>query len=162
MDLGLTGKIIIVTGGASGIGGAISEALAQEGAVPVIFARRTPDPALLDRVTTASPLAGWVQVELSDDAQCRAAVEATLARWGRIDGLVNNAGANDSIGLDAGPDAFRASLERNLIHYYTLAHLTLPQLRANQGQLSTSRPRPRSPGRATPRPMSRPRQPSLG
>ena len=135
MDLGLTGKIIIVTGGASGIGAAISEGLAQEGAVPVIFARRTPDPALLDRVTTASPLAGWVQVELSDDAQCRAATKATLARWGRIDGLVNNAGANDSIGLDAGPDAFRASLERNLIHYYTLAHLTLPQLRANQGAI---------------------------
>ncbi|MEY3308861.1 MAG: hypothetical protein RLZZ413_2899 [Pseudomonadota bacterium] len=135
MDLGLTGKIIIVTGGASGIGAAISEALAQEGAIPVIFARRAPDPALLDRITSASPLAGWVQVELSDDAQCRAAVEATLARWGRIDGLVNNAGANDSIGLDAGPDAFRASLERNLIHYYTLAHLTLPQLKANRGAI---------------------------
>ena len=135
MDLGLTGKIIIVTGGASGIGGAISEALAQEGAVPVIFARRTPDPALLDRVTAASALAGWIQVELSDDAQCRAAVETTLSRWGQIDGLVNNAGANDSIGLDAGPEAFRASLERNLIHYYTLAHLTLPQLRANQGAI---------------------------
>ena len=135
MDLGLTGKIIIVTGGASGIGAAISEALAQEGAVPVIFARRDPDPALLDRITSASPLAGWIQVELSDDAQCRAAVESTLARWGRIDGLVNNAGANDSIGLDAGPDAFRASLERNLIHYYTLAHLTLPQLKANRGAI---------------------------
>ena len=135
MDLGLTGKIIIVTGGASGIGAAISEALAQEGAVPVIFARRAPDPALLDRITSANPQAGWVQVELSDDAQCRAAVEATLARWGRIDGLVNNAGANDSIGLEAGPDAFRASLERNLIHYYTLAHLTLPQLKANRGAI---------------------------
>ena len=135
MDLGLTGKIIIVTGGASGIGAAISEALAQEGAIPVIFARRDPDPALLDRILAASPQAGWIQVELSDDAQCRAAVDATLARWGRIDGLVNNAGANDSIGLDAGPDAFRASLERNLIHYYTLAHLTLPQLKANRGAI---------------------------
>ena len=135
MDLGLTGKVVIVTGGASGIGAAISQALAQEGAVPVIFARRAPDPALLGRVTAASPQAGWVQVELSDDAQCRVAVEATLARWGRIDALVNNAGANDSIGLDAGPDAFRASLERNLIHYYTLAHLTLPQLKANRGAI---------------------------
>ena len=135
MDLGLTGKIIIVTGGASGIGAAISEALAQEGAIPVIFARSTPPSGFLDRITSASPQAGWVQVELSDDAQCRAAVEATLARWGRIDGLVNNAGANDSIGLDAGPDAFRASLERNLIHYYTLAHLTLPQLKANRGAI---------------------------
>ncbi len=48
---------------------------------------------------------------------------------------MNNAGANDSIGLDAGPDAFRASLERNLIHYYTLAHLTLPQLREHRGAI---------------------------
>ena len=135
MDLGLTGKIVIVTGGASGIGAAISEALAQEGAVPVIFARRTPPPGFLDRITAASPQAGWIKVDLSDDAQCRAAVDATLARWGRIDALVNNAGANDSIGLDAGPDAFRASLERNLIHYYTLAHLTLPQLKANRGTI---------------------------
>jgi L-fucose dehydrogenase len=135
MDLGLAGKVIIVTGGASGIGGAISEALAQEGAVPVIFARSTPQTAFLDRVTAASPQAGWIQAELSDDVQCRAAVDATLARWGRIDALVNNAGANDSIGLEAGPDAFRASLERNLIHYYTLAHLTLPQLKANRGAI---------------------------
>ena len=135
MDLGLAGKVIIVTGGASGIGGAISEALAQEGAVPVIFARSTPQTAFLDRVTAASPQAGWIQAELSDDVQCRAAVDATLARWGRIDALVNNAGANDSIGLGAGPDAFRASLERNLIHYYTLAHLTLPQLKANRGAI---------------------------
>jgi L-fucose dehydrogenase len=135
MDLGLAGKVVIVTGGASGIGGAISEALAQEGAVPVIFARSTPQTAFLDRVTAASPQAGWIQVELSDDVQCRAAVDATLARWGRIDALVNNAGANDSIGLEAGPDAFRASLERNLIHYYTLAHLTLPQLKANRGAI---------------------------
>jgi len=135
MDLGLTGKIVIVTGGASGIGAAISESLAQEGAVPVIFARRAPPPRFLDRITAASPQAGWIEVDLSDDAQCRAAVDATLGRWGRIDALVNNAGANDSIGLDAGPDAFRASLERNLIHYYTLAHLTLPQLKANRGAI---------------------------
>jgi len=135
MDLGLAGKVVIVTGGASGIGGAVSAALAQEGAVPVIFARSTPQAAFLDGIMAASPQAGWLRVELSDDAQCRQAVDKTLARWGRIDALVNNAGSNDSIGLDAGPDAFRASLERNLIHYYTLAHLTLPQLRANRGAI---------------------------
>jgi L-fucose dehydrogenase len=135
MDLGLHGKVVIVTGGGAGIGAAISEALAAEGAIPVIYARRAPDDALLARVKAHSPSADWLQVELSDDAQCRSAVERTIARWGRIDGLVNNAGANDSIGLDAGPDAFRASLERNLIHYYTLAHLTLPQLRKHRGAI---------------------------
>ena len=135
MDLGLTGKVIIVTGGAAGIGGAITQALAAEGAIPVIFARRAPDPAFLTAVTAQSPQAGWVQVELSDDAQCVAAVAAVRARWGRIDGLVNNAGINDSIGLDAGPVAFRASLDRNLIHYYTLVHLTLDDLKASKGAI---------------------------
>lgn len=135
MDLGLKNKVVIVTGGGSGIGGAISQGLAAEGAVPVIFARRAPDAEFLARLTATSPEAGWIEVELSDDAQCEAAVADTLRRHGRIDALVNNAGANDSVGLDAGPKAFRASLERNLIHYYTLAHLTLPQLKANRGSI---------------------------
>ena len=135
MDLGLTGKVIIVTGGAAGIGGAITQALAAEGAIPVIFARRAPDAAFLATVTAESPQAGWVQVELSDDAQCAAAVAETRARWSRIDGLVNNAGVNDGVGLEAGPAAFRASLERNLIHYYTLVHLTLDDLKASRGAI---------------------------
>jgi len=135
MDLGLKNKVVIVTGGGSGIGGAISQGLAAEGAVPVIFARRAPDAEFLARLTATSQESGWIEVELSDDAQCEAAVADTLRRHGRIDALVNNAGANDSVGLDAGPKAFRASLERNLIHYYTLAHLTLPQLKANRGSI---------------------------
>ena len=133
MDLGLTGKVIIVTGGAAGIGGAITEALAAEAAIPVIFARRTPAADFMASVTAKSPSAGWVQVELSDDVQCAAAVAQVRSRWGRIDGLVNNAGVNDGVGLEAGPAAFRASLERNLIHYYTLVHLTLEDLKATRG-----------------------------
>lgn len=135
MDLGLRGKVVVVTGGGSGIGAAIAQGLAAEGAVPVIFARRVPDEAVISPLKAQCPAADWVQVELSDDDQCRAAVDETTRRWGRIDALVNNAGANDSVGLDAGPDAFRASLERNLIHYYTLAHLTLPQLRQYRGSI---------------------------
>ncbi len=135
MDLGLKDKVIIVTGGAAGIGGAISQCLADEGAIPVVFARRAPEPAFLQGLTAKSPKAGFVQVELSDDAQCEAAIAETIARFGRIDGLVNNAGVNDSIGLEAGAKAFRESLERNLIHYYLLAHLALPQLKANKGAI---------------------------
>lgn len=135
MDLGLKDKVIIVTGGAAGIGGAITECLAEEGAIPVVFARRDPETAFLDRLAETSPKAGWVKVELSDDAQCEAAIAETLERWGRIDGIVNNAGVNDSVGLEAGPKEFRASLERNLIHYYTLVHLALPQLKANRGAI---------------------------
>lgn len=139
MDLGLKDKVIIVTGGGAGIGGAITECLAAEGAIPVIFARRAPEHGFLERLAFLNPKAGpktvFIEVELSDDDQCEAAVAETLSRFGRIDGLVNNAGVNDGVSLEAGPKEFRASLERNLIHYYTLAHLALPQLKANRGAI---------------------------
>ena len=133
MDLGLQDKIIIVTGGGAGIGAAISLTLAEEGAVPVIFARRAPDPAFLARLNTLSPRAGWVQADLSRDEDCTLAVVEAQSKWGRIYGLVNNAGRNDSLGLDAGPAAFRASLDQNLVHYYTLLHLLQDDIKASAG-----------------------------
>ncbi len=135
MDLGLAKKVVIVTGGAAGIGAAISTSLASEGAVPVIVARRPPDAGFLAALTVLSPKAGWVQAELSDDAQCGRAVAEVLARWGCIDALVNNAGVNDGVGLEAGPPAFRASLDRNLIHYYAMAHHCLDQIKAHAGAI---------------------------
>lgn len=131
MDLGLQDKVIIVTGGGSGIGAAVSEVLAEEGAIPVILTRRAPDAAWLAGVIRADV----VLADLSDDDQCRRAVTEIRAKHGRIDGLVNNAGANDSIGLDAGPKAFRDSLDRNLVHYYTLVHLLADDLRATKGAI---------------------------
>jgi L-fucose dehydrogenase len=77
----------------------------------------------------------FVQIELSDAQACQTAVAQVLAQFGRIDGLVNNAGINDGVGLDAGRDAFVASLERNLIHYYTMAHLCVPHLKASKGSI---------------------------
>lgn len=132
MELGLKDKVVIVTGGGAGIGAAITEALAAEGAVPVIFARRPPDQNWLDRVARAG---GWIEVELADDAQCRAAVAKARARFGPIYGLVNNAGINDGVGLEAGPEAFRVSLDLNLVHYYTLAHLLADDLRSTKGAI---------------------------
>lgn len=132
MDLGLEGKVVVVTGGAAGIGQAISEDLAAEKAVPVIFARRAPDPAWL---ASLGPSASWVEVELSSDDQCRRAVEETKARYGTVYGLVNNAGVNDGIGIEAGPEAFRASLDRNLIHYYTMVHLLADDIKAASGAI---------------------------
>ncbi len=131
MDLGLRDKVVIVTGGGSGIGAAVSEVLAEEGAIPVILTRSAPDPAWLGGVARADV----VLADLSDDDQCRRSVGEIRARYGRINGLVNNAGANDSIGLEAGPTAFRASLDRNLVHYYTLVHLLADDLRATIGAI---------------------------
>lgn len=131
MDLGLKDKIVIVTGGGSGIGAAVSEVLAEEGAIPVILTRRAPDAAWLKGLARADV----VLADLSDDAQCRRAVDEIRTRHGKIDGLVNNAGANDSVGIEAGPDAFRQSLDRNLVHYYTLVHLLADDLRATKGSI---------------------------
>lgn len=133
MDLYLKDKVVIVTGGASGIGAAVSLTLAQEGAIPVILGK-SPMPA--DFAAQLQPHAhAFFQVELSDDAACKAAVAHTVERYGRIDGLVNNAGINDNIGLDAGRDAFVGSLERNLIHYYVMAHYCVPHLKASKGAI---------------------------
>jgi L-fucose dehydrogenase len=135
MDLHLKDKPIIVTGGGSGIGGAISLELAAEGAVPVILARRAPDPAFLTQLTTLSPRAIWIKADLSRDDDCANAVTQARAHLGPIYGLVNNAGRNDGVGLDAGPTAFRASLDQNLMHYYTLLHLLQDDIKASCGAI---------------------------
>jgi L-fucose dehydrogenase len=133
MDLGLAGKVVIVTGGGAGIGGAISRGLAAEGAVPVIVARREPAADFLQELKVLQPATAFVLADLSKDDDCRRAVAEVRERFGRIDGLVNNAGTNDGVGLEAGPEAFRASLDQNLLHYYTLAHLCLEDLKAAKG-----------------------------
>jgi L-fucose dehydrogenase len=135
MDLHLKDKVVIVTGGASGIGAAITLTLAQEGAVPVILGK-SPMPAEFGQqlqATAARHL--FIQVELSDEAACAAAVAQVARELGGIDGLVNNAGVNDNVGLDAGRDAFVGSLERNLIHYYVMAHHCVPHLKTSRGAI---------------------------
>ncbi|MBC7480153.1 MAG: SDR family oxidoreductase [Pseudorhodobacter sp.] len=133
MDLGLKDKTIVVTGGGAGIGAAISLTLAEEGAVPVILARRAPDPEFLERLTALQPAADWVQTDLAQDADCVSAVAEVKAKWGPVYGLVNNAGRNDGVGLEAGPAAFRASLDQNLLHYYSLLHLLQDDIKASRG-----------------------------
>ncbi|QCB42407.1 SDR family oxidoreductase [Sphingomonas sp. PAMC26645] len=127
MKLGLDGKVVIVTGGGAGIGLAIARGLAEEGAIPVIVSRSAPEDFAAEHL--------FVATELSDDDACAAAVEAAVVRYGRIDGLVNNAGANDNIGLDRTPAEFRASLDQNLVHYFAMAHHAVPHLRKTGGAI---------------------------
>ncbi|MBK8654569.1 MAG: SDR family oxidoreductase [Haliscomenobacter sp.] len=137
MDLQLTDKVVIVTGGAKGIGEGICRALAREGAIPVIVGRNQADNLKALAAIEKSGGAGYaVEAELSDPAQCLKAVEETVARYGRIEGLVNNAGANDGIGLEQGNyEQFMASLHRNVVHYYLLAHHALPYLKESRGAI---------------------------
>lgn len=135
MNLELDGKVFLVSGGGSGIGAAISEGLATEGAIPIILGRSPLDDSFATRLQGIQPQFRFIRTPLEDDEACAAAVSETLAAFGRLDGVVNNAGANDGIGLDAGPAAFRTSLNTNLVHYYTLVHHALQALRDSQGAI---------------------------
>lgn len=134
MNLHLENKIIIVTGGAKGIGKAIVKALAEEKAMPVIIGRnKTDNLAALSEIDNK----GYeVEAELSDPAQCQKAVETIIKKFGKIDGLVNNAGVNDGVNLEQGSyETFMASLHKNLVHYYLVAHYTLPELIKSKGAI---------------------------
>lgn len=135
MNLHLDGRVFIVTGGGSGIGGAISLGLADEGAIPVIVSRTPLEDDFAAKLDALQPQTLFIQTELCDEISCRAAVEQTLTRFGRLDGLVNNAGVNDGVSLEAGREAFIQSLEKNLIHYYVMTHLCLDALRDSQGSI---------------------------
>ena len=137
MDLGLKNSVIIVTGGASGIGAAITRACIDEGARVVILSRvSTGVEEFLAEVQSTGRPCEFLDVELEDPEQCRKAVEHVSTRYGQLNGLVNNAGANDGVGLETGdPKKFEASLRRNLLHCYSLAHYSLPMLKRSRGSI---------------------------
>lgn len=133
MDLQLTNKVAIVTGGASGIGEAIVKAFAGEGAIPVIVGRdQEKGNALVNKLQTKVL---FVKAELTIEAECKNVVDQTLQTFGRIDCLVNNAGVNDSVGLDKSPAEFMRSIEKNLLHYFTMAHYAQNALKVTKGSI---------------------------
>jgi len=137
MDLGLRHKIIIVTGGAKGIGEGIVRVLAAEGATPVIIGRNDQDnQKLKDELLQSGKSCAAFVAELSKPEDCKKAVDAVAEKYSRIDGLVNNAGVNDGVGLGSGNyEKFMQSLHSNLVHYYLMAHHALPHLIKSKGSI---------------------------
>ncbi len=137
MNLHLENKIIIVTGGAKGIGLGICKVLAAEGAIPVIIGRKESDNQLaIKEIEAAGGKARSVVAELTKPEDCENAVQQIVAEFGHIDGLVNNAGVNDSVGLENGDyNSFVSSLHKNLVHYYLMAHHALPELKKSKGSI---------------------------
>ena len=137
MDLGLANKVIIVTGGARGIGEGIVKVLAKEGAIPFIAGRNEQDNLkCVQAVEAAGGRASHVVAELTKPDECEKAVQAAIKQFGRIEGLVNNAGVNDGVGLEAGDyERFMASLHKNVVHYYLMAHYALPELKKSKGAI---------------------------
>jgi L-fucose dehydrogenase len=137
MDLGLTNKVILITGGTQGIGGAISRCVAEEGAIPVFIGRNAKSGKLLEaELINVGQKAYFLQGDLNIDGTCKELVLAVKEKYGKIDALVNNAGANDGVGLENGnPESFSKSVFNNLNHYYEMAHYCLPHLKESKGNI---------------------------
>jgi L-fucose dehydrogenase len=137
MDLQLQNKVIVVSGGAKGIGEGIVRMLANEGAIPVIIGRNEQDNEKLRHEVASQGLqCDQVVAELTRPEECEEAIREVVKRYQRIDGLVNNAGVNDGVNLEQGSyDRFLESLHRNLVHYYLLAHHALPYLKQTKGAI---------------------------
>jgi len=126
MNLYLKDKVIVISGGASGIGEGIANVLLEEGAIV----------AIIDINESKNKNIYSVIADLNDPNQCKTAIETVVSKFGKIDGLVNNAGVNDSINLENGNyDLFLKSLHKNLIHYYLLAQHALPYLKESAGSI---------------------------
>jgi L-fucose dehydrogenase len=137
MDLELKDKVVIVTGGAKGIGAAIVRACAAEGAIPVIIDRDAQaGKQLQSELQNSGARCGLITVDLATAESYSQSVDQALQAFGRIDALVSNAGCNDKVGLESGSvDEYVASLNRNLVHYYGMAHYALPHLKRSRGAI---------------------------
>jgi short-subunit dehydrogenase len=127
----LSGQVIIITGASAGIGEAAARRLARGGAKVVISARR-PDrlTALAHELDPSGANVLAVPGDVTSDADRRKLVEATLQKFGRIDGLVNNAGYGTRGPVEIAPvDAIRKNFETNLFSLIALTQLVLPPMR---------------------------------
>ncbi|PZP48938.1 MAG: short chain dehydrogenase [Pseudopedobacter saltans] len=133
MDLGLKDKIIIVTGGAKGIGAGIVQSITEEGVFPIIVGRSEEDNVSFLQTL---PQGDQIVAELSDPSTSEQVINTVLERYGRIDGIINNAGHNDGVGLEHGTyEGFIESYHKNVVHYYLLVHYALPALKESKGSI---------------------------
>jgi L-fucose dehydrogenase len=137
MNLGLKEKVIIVTGGAKGIGEGISESLALESAIVAIVGRNEADNLrCIEKIQATGGQAFSFVAELNKPEESARVVQEIYTMFGKVDGLVNNAGINDGVGLASGNyEKFMASLHANLIHYYLMAQACLPHLIKTKGAI---------------------------
>ena len=131
----LDGKAALVTGASSGIGRATALALAAEGASVAVGARRAD--RLTDLVKEIDALSGHataIDLDVTDEASCRAAVQRAVDDLGRLDVLVNNAGLM-LLGTvtDADTEDWRRMIDTNVYGVLYMTHAALPHLRAGSG-----------------------------
>jgi NADP-dependent 3-hydroxy acid dehydrogenase YdfG len=134
MDQSFEGKVVLVTGASSGIGEAAALALSKAGARVAVGARRAD--RLADLAGRASGEVLTVELDVTQEQSCRAAVTATVERFGGLDVLVNNAGlmlSGPIFGADT--SEWTRMVETNLLGSMYMAHAALPHLLERKGVL---------------------------
>jgi NAD(P)-dependent dehydrogenase (short-subunit alcohol dehydrogenase family) len=127
----LDGHVVIVTGASSGLGEQLARALSSAGALPVMAARRADRLASLRGEISG---ADTVTCDVTDEDDRRRLIETVVERHGRLDGLVNNAGAGATApALQTPTETFASVLDLNLTAPFGLSCLAAEQMRANGG-----------------------------
>jgi L-fucose dehydrogenase len=133
MDLHLAGKVVVVTGGAKGIGEAICFTLAEEGAISIIIDKDEVAGEALQKKISGSV---FIKANIISPESCQEVIEKIFSRTKHIDGIVNNAGINDGVGLENGtPSKFITSMNNNAGHFYYMVHYALPYLKKSKGSI---------------------------
>ena len=132
MDLGLTGKVAIITGGSDGIGKAAAQRMAAEGARAVIVARR-PDvleAAAQDIRQASGGVVLPIQGDVTEPETVNRVMEMTLNNFGRVDILVNNAGTSMAKSFEAVSDAdWEADFDLKVWGAIRLIRAVIPEMR---------------------------------
>jgi 3-oxoacyl-[acyl-carrier protein] reductase len=140
MDLGLTGKVAIVTGGSRGLGLGAAEALIAEGAHVVICARGAEQLQRAVEQLRASATGGaraeGVAADVSTEAGVAAVIDATIATFGRLDVLVNNVGVAKGADIETTSDAeWQEAFDFTLFPAIRASRLAVPHLRKQGGAI---------------------------
>ncbi|HEY0548043.1 MAG TPA: SDR family oxidoreductase [Verrucomicrobiae bacterium] len=134
MDLGLRNKVALVTGGASGIGAAVVRMLISEGArVAFVDQNENAGAQICDELSASEHKPHFIKGDLTRETDCQRCVAETLNTLGGLDILINNAGVNDAVGLEASPDEFMSSLQKNLFHVFAVTHFAAEALKRARG-----------------------------
>jgi 3-oxoacyl-[acyl-carrier protein] reductase len=137
MMIRLAGRIAVVTGASRGIGRAIAQRLAAQGALVMAVARGENARAVVDEIAAAGGRAEMVSLDVTQPGSAESAVSATVEKHGRIDILVNNAGiTRDQLMLRMKRDDWDAVLATNLTAAFTLTQAALkPMIRQRSGRI---------------------------
>lgn len=138
MDLHLKNKIVLITGAAGkkgSIGETLLQRLVEEGAIPAVIDRNDRGFGYVEDIQKKGTDALFCQADVTEPEQVKKAVERIAEKYGRIDVVLNNVGANDGVGLDGSYEEFMDSLKLNLVSFFLTVKHALPLLKKSKGNI---------------------------